>query len=177
MVCGGTALHEKLRKGGVQLWQCASCGLASWFTPAGFCPEQTYDTSYFCDATAGHGYDDYEALEPALRRTFARRLSRLPRPRSGARLLDVGAAFGFAVVEAQRAGWQACGLDVSLPAARRAAQVTRGNIVVGSAIAPPFLSAAFDAVTMWDVLEHVADPHASISEVARLLRPGGSLRG
>ena len=109
LVCGGGALHEKLRKGDVGIWQCASCGLARWFPSDDFRPEQTYNAAYFSDATACHGYDDYEALEPGLRQTFARRLSRIPRPHPNAHLLDIGAAFGFAVSEAQRAGWQAYG--------------------------------------------------------------------
>lgn len=35
--------------------------------------------------------------------------------------------------------------------------------------------ASFDAVTMMDVMEHVADPRATIAEVRRMLRPGGLL--
>jgi SAM-dependent methyltransferase len=35
--------------------------------------------------------------------------------------------------------------------------------------------AAYDAVTLWDVLEHVHEPRATLAEAARLLRPGGAL--
>jgi hypothetical protein len=36
-------------------------------------------------------------------------------------------------------------------------------------------SASYDAVTMWDVVEHLVDPMADLVEAARLLKPGGVL--
>ncbi len=174
-VCGGGPSRKKLRKDEVEIWECPVCGLAYWRPPSDFRLEATYDAAYFADPTADHGYDDYAALETSLRRTFARRLARLPRPQPDARLLDVGAAYGFAVTEAERAGWLAFGLEVSPAAASRAAEVTGRKLAVASLLAAPFPSATFDVVTMWDVLEHLADPHAAIREAARMLSPGGRL--
>jgi SAM-dependent methyltransferase len=48
-------------------------------------------------------------------------------------------------------------------------------VVAANALRAPFASQRFDAVTLWDVLEHLPDPHAAVAEVARLLRPGGRL--
>jgi SAM-dependent methyltransferase len=149
--------------------------LAYWTPPPGFCPEGVYDGEYFEGGAAGRGYDDYGGLERSLRMTFARRLAQIPPPRAAARLLDVGAAFGFAVAEARRAGWDATGLEVSPAAARRASRAADGRVVVASAEATPFAPEAFDAITLWDVLEHLPDPHAALAELTRILCPGGQL--
>jgi SAM-dependent methyltransferase len=174
-VCGAASARSKLRKGGVEILECPHCGLAHWSPPPDFCPKRVYDGEYFEGGAGGRGYDDYGGLERSLRLTFARRLARIPLPRAAARLLDVGAAFGFAVAEARRAGWDATGLEISPAAARRASGTAAGRVVVASAEATPFAPEAFDAVTLWDVLEHLPDPHAAVAEMARILRPGGQL--
>jgi SAM-dependent methyltransferase len=164
----------KHRTQGVEIFECRACGLAFWNPPPTHRAEDVYDAAYFADASAGHGYDDYGDLEPVLRRNFSRRLARLPRPHPGARLLDIGAAFGFAVAAAREAGWEAAGLEISTVAAR-AARAAAGCLVVADAHRAPFATGSFDAVTLWDVLEHLSDPHAALAEIARLLRPGGRL--
>jgi len=171
-VCGAGAPRRKLRVAGEEILECPACGLAWWQPGAGHRAEAVYDTAYFADPTARRGYDDYGAEESALRRSFARRLARLPRPPSGS-LLDLGAAYGFGVAEARRAGWRAFGLELSRAAAGRARGEAAGRMALGSALRAPFALGSFDAVTLWDVLEHLPDPHAAAAEVARLLRSGG----
>jgi SAM-dependent methyltransferase len=161
--------------GGVEIEECAGCGVRFWRPPPGFDPRSTYDAGYFADASSARGYDDYAALEPALRRNFARRLARLGRPAPGARLLDVGAAYGFAVGEALAAGWRALGVEISAAGARRAARACAGRIAIADAAALPFAAAGFDVVTLWDVLEHLPDPHAAVAAASACLRPGGRL--
>jgi len=174
-ICGGESPRTKHRNQGVAILECRSCGVAFWTPPEEFRAEAVYDGAYFGDATAEHGYDDYRSLEPVLRKNFARRIQRIPRPAAGARLLDIGAAYGFAVSEAQRLGWHASGIEVSSSAAAAAEESAPGSIVVANALCAPFASASFDAITLWDVIEHLAEPHAAVAEVARLLRPGGRL--
>jgi SAM-dependent methyltransferase len=174
-VCGHAGSRPKLRVGSVEVLECPACGLAWWQPPAGATPESLYDAGYFADSDAARGYDDYAGLEPALRDSFARRLARLGAPRAGARLLDVGAAYGYGVAEARRAGWCAVGIEISLAASRAARAVTHGCVARAHAVRAPFADARFAAVTLWDVLEHLADPHAAVAEAARLLAPGGRM--
>ncbi len=173
-VCGSDSVRQKLRKQGVDVLQCGVCALAFWQPGAEFDPASLYDGDYFSGDHAAHGYDDYAALEPALRATFRRRLARL-RGAPGARLLDVGAAYGYAASEAERAGFRVAAIEVSREAAACAAALLPGCVVRASADHLPFASGRFDVVTLWDVLEHLADPHGAVAELARCLRPGGRL--
>jgi len=173
-VCRVDAAAPRLHKDGVAILACASCGSAFWQPDADFDAGALYGAGYFASADHAAGYDDYAALEGALRRNFARRLRALGAPHSGARLLDLGPAYGFAVDEARRLGWRAFGLEVSTAAAHRAiATIGAAVIAVGDAQRAPFADASFDAVTLWDVLEHLPRPHAAMAEFARVLRPGG----
>ena len=175
-VCLAAAATPRLHKAGTTIFACASCGSAFWQPDAAFDPAEIYGTGYFAGSDHASGYDDYASLEVSLRHNFERRLRALGAPHEGARLLDLGAAYGFAVDEARRLGWRAVGLEVSPAAARRAAETIRAAVVaVGDAQHVPFADDCFDVVTLWDVLEHLPEPHAAMAELARVLRPGGRL--
>jgi SAM-dependent methyltransferase len=49
------------------------------------------------------------------------------------------------------------------------------RFICGDATKIPFPDASFDAVTMFDVIEHVPDDAKAMSEAWRVLRPGGAL--
>jgi len=174
-VCGVAEPRHKLDKGGVAILECPDCGLAWWEPDPHHRADDVYDAAYFSGAGASRGYDDYEGLEHSLRASFRRRIARIPRERPRARLLDVGAAYGFAVSEAAAAGWRAAGIEVSTAAARIAGRTAPGRVVAGDGLRMPFRDGCVDAITLWDVLEHLSDPHAAVGEIARLLRPGGRL--
>jgi SAM-dependent methyltransferase len=92
------------------------------------------------------------------------------------RLLDVGCATGDFLSEMKRqTGWSVAGIEPSYHAARYAQAQVGVPVINGVLNTAPFASASFDAITMWDVLEHVYDPRTVIQETARLLRPGGVL--
>lgn len=50
-----------------------------------------------------------------------------------------------------------------------------GEGVCGSAMALPFADGAFDVVSAFDVVEHCADDALALSELARVLAPGGRM--
>jgi len=50
-----------------------------------------------------------------------------------------------------------------------------GAAVVGDAVSLPFPDGAFDRVVAAEVLEHVMDDRAAMAELARVLRPGGTM--
>lgn len=99
-------------------------------------------------------------------------------PLAGLRLLDLGAGMGGFAVAAALAGATvtACEYNpaycriIELRAARHGLRLPVFN-AAGEGL--PFPDARFDAVTAWDVLEHVQHPRAVLAELARVLRPGG----
>lgn len=109
--------------------------------------------------------------------TFQRHLHMMERhvgPANGRSLLDVGAYIGVFVEMAAAAGWQATGVEPSAWAAAEAQR--RGlHVIHGTQYAPQLAGAAFDVITMWDVIEHVDDPSAEMCQAYRLLKPGGWL--
>ncbi|WP_217921329.1 class I SAM-dependent methyltransferase [Miltoncostaea oceani] len=68
-------------------------------------------------------------------------------------------------------------VNVDIDPSFAAAPPNRGRtrFVHGDATALPFEAATFDAVTMFDVIEHIPDDRAAIDEALRVLRPGGVL--
>lgn len=108
--------------------------------------------------------------------TFNRNLKPLETligPDSGTqRLLDVGCHIGVMVELAQQRGWDAWGVEPSTWAAEQAR--ARGlHVITGTLDSAEVPSNYFDVVTMWDVIEHLTDPSAELSNVHRVLKPGG----
>jgi demethylmenaquinone methyltransferase/2-methoxy-6-polyprenyl-1,4-benzoquinol methylase len=101
------------------------------------------------------------------------------------RILDVATGTaGVAIALARQTDAHITGIDVSedmLEIGRRRVEVValQDRIELESARAEelPFAERAFDAVSFTYVLRYVADPAATIAELARVLRPGGVLSG
>lgn len=104
--------------------------------------------------------------------------SLLPRPLSGLRVLDVGCGTGTWALHLAAQGALVTGIDVS-PAmidvarekVRRAGQPAAFLVAAGDCL--PFASDGFDLVTAMLVLEFAENSEAVLSEMARVLRPGG----
>jgi SAM-dependent methyltransferase len=104
---------------------------------------------------------------------MAKRCRVVTSQRRPGRLLDVGCGTGHFLAAMRRCGWQVDGEDMT-PAAVRIARGRHGlNIFEGTLEEAAYPDESFDAVTLWNVIEHVPDPPATIREVARILKPDG----
>ena len=93
-------------------------------------------------------------------------------------VLDVGCAGGFMTEAIAEKGANVTGIDPAqdaIAAARSHAEQSglsvRYDVGVGEQL--PYPDDSFDAVVCVDVLEHVSDLQKVISEIARVLKPGG----
>lgn len=97
--------------------------------------------------------------------------------RPGWRVLDVGCGEGAFAAELARAGAQPVGVEVAARAVERARAKHPGvdfrHAPIGAPL--PLEDQECDAVWASEVLEHVADTAALLSELRRVLRPGGTL--
>ncbi|MGB3714963.1 MAG: class I SAM-dependent methyltransferase [Candidatus Promineifilaceae bacterium] len=122
--------------------------------------------------------DDRYVLERAGReRTFTKHLKALEKytgAGNGRRLLDVGAYIGVFVEVAQTNGWDAIGIEPS----HWAVEIANSRnipVIEGTLGAGELEGEQFDAITLWDVIEHLDDPSAELGKIYTMLKPGGVL--
>lgn len=106
---------------------------------------------------------------------------RLPRG-EGKTLLDVGSHWGRWSIAASRLGYKAVGVDPSIDGIAAARSVAKqldsdASFVVGESRHLPFADDAFDVVFSYGVFQHFPKPDvlASFDEIARVLKPGGTV--
>lgn len=171
-VCGSHEARPFMAHPPYAIVGCAGCGLR-YLSPRPS-PEAIaglYAETYYHSAdSVSHGYSAYTAEAENWRRTFQDRLRHLP---AAGKLLDVGAAAGFFVEQARLAGWEAEGVEPSEWASRYAREQLGVPVATGTLESARYPDATFDAVTMWEVIEHLPDPRGFLAEVARVVKPGG----
>lgn len=98
----------------------------------------------------------------------------------GRRVLDLGCGGGLLSEPLTHSGAHVTGIDISENALREARDhALAGGLSIDYIRSPaeelPFAGESFDTVVAFDVLEHVFDLGRTISEVSRVLKPGGRL--
>lgn len=156
--------------------RCRQCGL--FYTNPRHTPQEAiklYSETYFAsDEPSSFGYDDYAAHAEGLKQVFEDNMRIIEqRVQPPAAILDVGCAFGYFIEVALSRGWQAEGVEISAFASEMARKRTGATVRTGTLLDAPIDSASFEAVTMWDSLEHTLDPSAELKQVNRILKPGG----
>jgi ubiquinone/menaquinone biosynthesis C-methylase UbiE len=148
-------LEKSIRPGHPKLYKLVKFGRTNLNTP------DYWDNVWRADTTDRN----YSEL-------FAAILERIP---EGARVLDVGCGVGRLsrrLRDERRA--RVTGLDFSRWACEQLAK-DGFETMVSTLPTIPFPDGAFDAAVATEVLEHLDRPAATIREMARVVRPGGTL--
>src|ERR1051325_1081046 len=155
--------EEKLRAR--EQWGQDPCG-------AEYDREHELGTREFFDEVERYRYHDYAAW---MRRLMG--FDQFP----GARLLEIGCGMGTDLLQFARGGARCIGIDLT----PRSIEITRhrfrlygadGNFTISDGEHLPFSDDSFDVVYSNGVLHHTPDTAGAISEVHRVLRPGGTAK-
>jgi len=93
---------------------------------------------------------------------------------AGANILDVGAGIGCVVKQFEMRGFTATGIEPGLGFQGYARQIIRADVRCATLEDLP-LVAAYDAILLVHVIEHLRSPRQSLRRLHQMLRPGGLL--
>ena len=94
----------------------------------------------------------------------------------GRRVLEIGCSAGYLTHLFSRKADCVVGVDMNQGALTRARRRGRSSLVAcGNAEHLPFADGSFDAIVMLEVIEHTGSDVAAVTELRRVLKPGGVL--
>ena len=150
---------------------CRSCGM---MTVEAIYSTQDLERFYQEDYFQGREYIDYLGDKASQQKTLAYALRTVQRHvLPGGRILEIGCAYGFFLELIAAIYPNSVGIDVSSVAVsharRQGLDARQGDLLEME------LSERFDAVCLWDTIEHLAKPVEVLERASHALRPGGYL--
>lgn len=179
-ICGATAarrLYQLTRYGIYACTRCAQVFLDPLPTEeeirALFAQLYTTGESDLPELRDYYGFTYDDAPSNPLVQLYGRWLDALERHHPPGSLLDIGCGTGLFLAVARRRGWRTVGIDDCEPAVRHAREHFGLEVETGEFSEFAGDGRTFDAVTMWDIIEHARRPVELLAAVRRCLAPGG----
>lgn len=174
-ICRKKNPSEFDHKNGFTIWKCSGCDLLWTPDVSENILREFYSKSYFKSQNSTFGYNNYIEDEEILRKNAQYILSEFPKFNYQPKILDIGCAHGFLLDEARKLSWKTYGIEFSDEAVKYAADKLNLNVSCDSIIRAGFPENSFDIITMIGVIEHLADPVATIHKISKILKPSGYL--
>jgi SAM-dependent methyltransferase len=120
--------------------------------------------------------EDYIEEEAGQRETARRALAQIEaRTSAPGALIDLGCWVGFLLAEARERGWETTGIEPSEFGSTYARDRLGLKVINDDLFSAELPGAAFDVVTLGDVIEHLIAPGEALGRIRELLVPGGVL--
>lgn len=171
-LCGVSSAEHIITKSGFNLVACTECGLIFVANP----PTDDERAKLYSFEAGYHQslLDEAQSITLHQREAIANLAELQKHARSG-RLLDVGCSTGLFLKAARASGWLVQGLEYSVDSARIARETHGFDVKCGELRPDTYPAAAYDVVTMWDVIEHLPDPRGTVAILSSVVAPGGLL--
>jgi len=171
-ICGSRRLRRFAKKNGFELERCQTCHLVQVADNlSGLSLDEIYGREFFNDEYTWVHSERGRRSEYKKSDSRLQEIERL-RPGGGA-ILDVGCSFGFFLNVARSRGWHSIGIDIGEYAADFARRNLDLEVYTSDVKSAPLPDGYFDAITMWNVVEHLLDPLGDFKRVNELLKKGG----
>ena len=151
---------------------CRTCGMV--YFPGLLTREENialYGPKYFLSAEYAHYLADRSIHEVNFRDRIRTLRQWLPQ---GKHLFEIGSAYGFFLNLAKHY-WHVEGCDIAEEPCRYAQSSFDLDIHCGEFADLPLPEQSVDALCMWDTIEHIDALDRTLTQAARVLRPGGIL--
>jgi len=157
------------------LVRCSNCGLVrvapmpDTETVRSMYSEQYFEEDFSCGVRKGT-YLETEATRVG---EYRETLDTIKKYRPSGKFLEVGCAAGSLLNYAQRAGYEAEGVDISEWAAKTANEQFGLKVHIGRMVEVKLREKSYDIVFLGDLLEHEPNPVEFMTEVNRVVKPEG----
>lgn len=186
--CRSRRVSRRYRLRAFEVWFCGECGAGFRHPQPGavevvamYEDERYHASRYFTDgrgqawaspeiAIYRRALDDLALLAPSMEAVHG-----VEEGGERGRLLDVGSGSGVFLDLARARGFRVAGIELSSHHAAASRRRFDLDVWQGDFLGAPHAPSSFEVITMWDFLEHVADPAAVLARAHRLLVPGGVL--
>lgn len=168
-VCGNThseAFSVNYRRSDYAVVQCSRCGFL--FIPGEF--RRRIDYTHYKSRETAREIAKADLWIKEQRNMLRYRLIRRY-ARSG-RIFDIGCGFGHFLLTGKGLGYDVRGVEMSEANAQFIRRQFGIAVEQGDFLRIP-LKREYDAVTLWDTLEHMDRPDLVLEKISRILKPGG----
>ncbi|MFH1745099.1 MAG: class I SAM-dependent methyltransferase [bacterium] len=166
ILCGKNESKSVFRENGIDILKCENCGHIF----SSYRQKDDYE-DYYGERIVAEDHFWWKDAHEKMYEDFCEKFICGGR----GKLLDVGCGLGYFVKKnSAYPDWEVFGYEVSGPAVEFAKNSLKlKNVFRGRVEDSSFPDNYFDVITLWDVIEHIPNPHLSLRYLNKILKRGG----